>query len=80
MSLSHIGIKERQAISAGLPSSTTTSPFREPPCCVKPVGEEPMPHLDATGNFATWRKIVKGDGRKFIFASEIAGVKNGLEE
>jgi hypothetical protein len=34
-----------------------------------------MPRLDATGNLATRTKVVKGEGRKIIFASEIAGVK-----
>jgi hypothetical protein len=38
-----------------------------------------MPRLDAGGNLATRTKIVKGEGRKIIFASEIIGVKNGLE-
>jgi hypothetical protein len=57
-------------LNAEVQTLTTTSPFREPPCDVKPVGEEPMPRLDAAWTFATRTKIVKGDHRKLFFRAK----------
>ena len=59
--------------------STATSPIRNHLATDEQVGEEPMPRLDAGANLAARKKMVKGEGRKIIFASEIVGVKNGLE-